>query len=109
MEFIYIYIKHDILRYVAFLYSKRLILQKKKDNFPHVLLCTKILTLSVTQFLVEFLKLAEGGGHFYEQKTMHSALNLYIQKTMHCPLSFLYKKSRHFVSHFLSKKQCTFS
>ena len=32
--------------------------------------------------------LAEGGGHFYEQKTMHFALRFYMQKTMHFPLRF---------------------
>ena len=47
--FIYIYKKPDTSK-------------KKQENFRYVLLYTKILTLCFTQFFMEFLKLAKGGG-----------------------------------------------
>ena len=53
---------------------------------------------------IEFLKLAEGAGHFYKQKTMHFALNFYMQKRIHFPLRFYIQKSRHFASHFYAHK-----
>ena len=40
-------------------------------------LYTKSLTLCVKQFFMELFKLAEGGGHFYSQKTMFFALNVF--------------------------------
>ena len=59
---------------------------------------TKSLTLCVTRFFMEFLKLAEGG-HFYEQKTMHLPLSFYIQKAIHFASHFHMQKM-HFPSRF---------
>ena len=45
---------------------------------------------------MEFLKLAEGGGHFYNNNKMHF------------PLRFINKKLETLRDIFISKKQCTF-
>ena len=63
----FIYQNFDTLRYVTFLYTKSQTLHKKQDNLWYVLY-TKILTLCVTQFLMEFLKLAEGRRGLYAEK-----------------------------------------
>ena len=49
---LYIYIKHDTLRYVTFLYPKSQTLRKKQDNFRYVFLYTKSRTLCVTQLFI---------------------------------------------------------
>ena len=85
----FIYKKHDILRYVTFLYSKSRTLRKKQDNLRYVFIF-KIWTLSVTRFFIEFLKFADGGGIFMFKK-IHFALHLYVQKTMHFALRFISK------------------
>ena len=63
----------------------------------------KIWTLCITRFLIEFLKLAELGEHFYMQKTMHFALWFYLQKVWHFALHFYIQKTIHFALHFLYK------
>ena len=65
---------------------------KKQDNLRYVFMYKKPETLRYAIFM-ELLKLAEGRGHFYEQKTMHFVLNFYVQEAMHFPLGFLYTKS----------------
>ena len=42
------------------------------------------------------LKLAEEGGHFYMQITMHFMLHFYMQNTMHFALRFYIQKDEHF-------------
>ena len=59
---LYVYKKHDTLRYVTFLYANIQTLRKKQDNLRYVFLYTKIRRLCVTQFVMEILELAEGGG-----------------------------------------------
>ena len=83
---------HDILRYVTFSYPKNQKLCKKQNNCV-TFLYTKIWTLCVTQFFIEFLKLAEGGRPFYMQITMHFALYFNIQKTMHFASHFYIQKA----------------
>ena len=61
LKFAFIYKKHDTLHYVKFLYTKIQTLRKKQDKLPYVLY-TKIWTLCVTRFFIEFFKLEEGGG-----------------------------------------------
>ena len=63
-----IYKEHVTLRY-NFFYKISLTLRKKEDNLGYVFLYTKSLTLCVTQFFMEFLKLAEGGGIFIHKKS----------------------------------------
>ena len=60
--------KHDTLRYMTFLYPKSETLRKKQDSLRHVFIYAKILTLTVTRFFMEFLKLAEGGAFIYAKK-----------------------------------------
>ena len=60
----------------------------------------KIWTLCFTQFLIEFLKLAEVGGIFYIQNTMHYALYFYIRKTIHFAVRYYIQKTLHFALHF---------
>ena len=57
-----------------------------KTNFV-TFLYTNRPTLCDTRFLMEILKLVEGGGHFYMQK-MQFALHFYMQKTMHIAFGF---------------------
>ena len=79
LAFMYIYKKHDTFSYVDFLYTKiQTLLRKKQDNLRYFFIYTKSLTLCVTRFYMEFFKLAEGGGHFYRQKTMYFEVNFYI-------------------------------
>ena len=78
----FIYKKYDTLCYVTFLYTKGETHRKKQDNLRY-LFNTKIQTLCVTQFLIEFLKLAEAGGYFYLKKK-HFALHFYKQKNALC-------------------------
>ena len=59
--------KHDTLRYVTFLYTKRQTLHKKQDNLRYVFIY-KIWTVCVSQFFIEFLKLAERGHIFILKK-----------------------------------------
>ena len=56
------------------------------------------------QFLIQFLKLAEGGGHFYMQKTMHFVLHFYMKKNMHFYLRFYVQKVLYFALHFYMQK-----
>ena len=66
--------------------AKRIIIQKakhiakKKDSFQ---------TLYIMRFIMNSLKLAEVGGHFYVQKRMHCALLFYKQKIMDLVLRFI--------------------
>ena len=56
---------------------------------------------------MEFLKLAEGAGHFYKQKTMHFALNFYMQKEFTFRYVFILKKPENVRHIFTRKKQYT--
>ena len=107
MRYVFIHKKQDTLRYaifmkilkLAFIYiqkeghfalrdvfkNKKPDTSKKARQFASHFLYVKSLTLFVMQFFMEFLKLAEGGWHFYKQKTMQFALNFYLQKTLHFP------------------------
>ena len=76
----FIYKNHDTLRYMKLLYTKLQTLLNKQDNLRSVFIY-KILTLFISQFFMEFLKLAEGRGViFISKKIMHSVLHLYMQK-----------------------------
>ena len=81
------------MRYVTFLYTKIQILRRKQENLRYVYIYTKILTLGVTRFITEFLKLVEERGeerNFYEKK-MHFALNFNKKKAL--SVTFLFTKS----------------
>ena len=73
---IYIYKKHDTLRYVTFLYTKSQTLRKKQDNLRYVFIY-KIRHFCATRFFIEFLKFAEGGGHFIYLNNVLSVTFLY--------------------------------
>ena len=66
---------------------------------------TESLILCVTQFFMEFLKLAEGGGGF--DKKMHFALNFCIKQKCTLRYVFIYKKPDTLRHIFIYKKQCT--
>ena len=87
----FIFKKHDILRYVTFLYTKTLTLHKKK-TICVTFLYTKIRTVCVTQFFMEFLKLAEGGGIFKYNKKSFYVTFLYPKNNALC-VTFLNTKS----------------
>ena len=57
---------------------------------------------------MKFLKLAEGRGHFYKQKTMHSALNVYMQKNNALSVRF-YKEKRDTLRHIYMQKTMHFA
>ena len=78
--------KHDTLRYVTFLYTKSRTLRKKQDN-SHCVFIYKIWTL------IEFFKLAEVGGTFYIQNSMHYTLYFYMGKIVHFALRFYIQKA----------------
>ena len=61
-----------------FIYTK--IQTLKKIRQFALCLYAKIQTLCVSQFFIEFLKLADGGGGGYMQKTNHFVLHFYMQK-----------------------------
>ena len=76
--------------------SKRFYIQKarhfvKSKTISVTFLYTKIWTLCVTQFFIEFLKLAVGGGHFYMQKNA-LCITFYMQRTIHLALRFYIEK-----------------
>ena len=79
-NFSFIYNKHDTLFYVPFLYSKSQTLRKNHDYLRWVFF-TKICTLSVPRFFIEFLKLAEVGGSFLYSKTGQFELHFLKQKS----------------------------
>ena len=87
LKLAFIYKNHDTLRYVTFLYKKNPDTSQKARQFA---LCfiKKPMTLCVTRFFIELLKLAKGDGHFCIKKTIHLALHSYMQKTMHSALRF---------------------
>ena len=98
--------KHDTLRYVTFLYTKSLTLRKKQDNLCYVFLYTKILTLCVTRFFMEFLKMAEGGRVIHKKQWNLRYIRI-SKKQCIFRYVFIYKNPdtlRHF---FIGKKQCT--
>ena len=84
-----IYKQHDTLRYVTYTYTKSRDFSKSKTIWVTVLY-TKILTLCVTRFLMEFLKLAEGGGGLYPKKNVLCFTFLYAKNNTLCD-TFLYK------------------
>ena len=57
---------------------------------------------------MEFLKLADGRGHFYKQNNALCVKFLYT-KIMHFPLRFYIQKVRHFLSHFYMQKTMQFA
>ena len=87
LKLAFIYKKYDTLRYVTFLYTKSQSFRKSK-TICVTFLYTKIRTLCATRFFIEFLKLAEWGGHFYVQETIHFALHFYIKKS--CTLRYVF-------------------
>ena len=86
----YIYKRNDTLLFVKFFIQKARHFAKRK-TFCVTFLYTKIRTLCVTQFFIEFLKLAEEGGTSLKLKTIHFALHFYLQKNALCVM-FLYLK-----------------
>ena len=60
-------------------------------------------------FLLNFLKLAEGVGHLGIKKTMHFVWYFYIGKTMHFALRCFIQRAWHYELHFNKKKTMHFS
>ena len=52
----------------------------KRKTICITFLNTKFQRFCITQFLIEFLKLVEGGGHFYMQKYLQFVLRFYMHK-----------------------------
>ena len=86
---IYIYKKHDTLRYEKFLYKKP-DTSKKARQFELRFLYTKSLTLCL-RFFMEFLKLAEGGGIYTQNNALF--VKFLCPKCNSNYLTFLYTKS----------------
>ena len=97
LKLAFIYKNHDTLRYVMFLYTKSQTLRKNKDNLRYVFMYP---------ILMEFLKLAEGVGHFYMKKK-HFPLHLYIRKQCTLRYVVIYKNTETLRYMFICKKQCT--
>ena len=73
LNLVFIYKKHDTLRYVMFLYTKRQTLRKKKDNLRYVYIYKNLDTLHYAIFHWVFLIDGMGGGIFIckKQCTLH--------------------------------------
>ena len=67
LKLAFIYKNHDTLRHMTF-YIENLDTFTKSKTICVTFFNTKIRTLCVKQFFIEFLKSAEVGGHFYMQK-----------------------------------------
>ena len=103
MAFIYIQKACHFSFRDVYIYKKPNTSKKARQFELRCFMHKKTDTLRYAIFM-EFLKLAEVGGHFYKQKTMHFALNLYMQKTIHFTLRFYIQKALHFASHFYMQK-----
>ena len=93
LKLAFIYKKHDILRYVTFLYTKARHFAKSKKMFD-TFSDTKIWHFCVTRFFIEFLKIAEGGGTFIFIKKQYTLRDIFILKKQ-CTLRYvaIYKES----------------
>ena len=107
LAFIYIQKAWHFLLCDVFIY-KTPETSKKTILFALSFLYAKSLTLSVTQFLIEFLKWLEEGGHFFIKKTMHFALHFYMKKNS-LSVKFLYTKSETLCVTFLYEKTIHFA
>ena len=102
LKFAFIYKKYDSLRYATILYTKIQTLRKKQDNLRCVFMYKNPDTLRYAIFM-GFLKMAEGGGHFYMQKTMHFTLN-FDKKNNALSVTFYLQKFKHYALHFYMQK-----
>ena len=75
----------------VFIYKKR-DTSKKARQFSFSVIYTEILTLCVTQFFLEILKLAERGGHFYKKNNALCVEFLFAKNNALCD-TFLLTKS----------------
>ena len=89
LKLVFLYKKHDTLRYVKFLYTK---IQTLCKNLRYVFIYKKLDTLRYVIFHGIF-EIGGGGGHFYILKTMHFVLHFYMQKKLHFALSFYIQKA----------------
>ena len=64
LKLAFIYKNHYTLHYVTFIFKKSRHFAKRK-TICVTFICTKIQTLCVTQFFIEFLNLEEGGAFLY--------------------------------------------
>ena len=100
---IYIYTKSMALCVRGRFYIKNLETSKKQDNLRYVFICKNPDTLRHKIFM-GYLKLAEGGGHFYSHKNNALCVKLLYDKNNALSGMVLYKKVRNFVLHFHLQK-----
>ena len=79
----------------------------KSKTICVMFLYTKIWTLCVMRFFIEFLKLVEGGRDFNMKMTIHFSLHLYMQKTCTLRYFLLFKNPDNFRYIFICKKPWT--
>ena len=101
MHLVFIYKNHDNMRYLTILFTKSRNFAESKIVFI-MFLNTKSLTLCVTYFFMEFLKLAEGRRNFFMQKNA-LWVKFYMQKNALC-VAFLYTNSQTLCVTFLYAK-----
>ena len=88
------------------LYTKSQTLRKKKDSLRYVLY-SKSRKLCVTQFFIEFLKLAEGEGAIFICEIRCTLYYIFICKKNALCVTFYIQKALDFALHFCTQKKCT--
>ena len=91
LKLVFVYKKHDTLRYVTFLYTKIQTLSKNQDNLRYVFIYKNMDTLHYAIFH-QIFEIGGGEKTFFYAKKTHFALYFYKQKRMHFALRFIYKK-----------------
>ena len=92
LKFAFIFKKHDTLRYVTYLYTKRQTLRKKQDNLRYVFIY-KNPALGVTRFFIEFFEICGGGGTFMHSKNNALCVTYLYWKNNPLCFTLLYTKS----------------
>ena len=97
---------------LTFLVMWRFYLQKvrhfaKSKTICNTFLYTQIWHFCITQFFIEFVKFAEGGGIYCFKNNVLSLTFVY-WKTMHFALRWHIQRAWHYALHFISQKQYTF-
>ena len=102
LKLTFIYKKHDTLRNVTFLHTNIQTLCKNQDNLRYVFVY-KNPELCVTQFFIEFLKFADGGG-IYLFKQQFTLRVIFIFKK-ECTLRYVaIQEALHYSLHFNIQK-----
>ena len=101
---LYLYKKHETMRYVTFLYTKIQTLEKRKTICVRFFIYKKPDTLRYVIFHGIFEIDGGGGEGISINKNNALYVRFYMQKLIHFPLRFNIQKSRHFASHFYMQK-----